>query len=83
MLPVGSLVAIEGSNQIVMILNRRPNVKKGGNLSAFDYTGAFYPQGLEKGEKVSFNQTEVTKIVSKGFRKPADRILVRTFYQKR
>lgn len=67
MLPIGSIVYLkEGTNKL-MILNRGPIIEQSGEQTLFDYSGCFYPQGIDPDNVFYFNQENIDKVIFKGF----------------
>lgn len=67
MLPLGSIVYLkEGTNKL-MILNRGPIIEQNGEQTLFDYSGCFYPQGIDPDHVFYFNQENIDKVVFEGF----------------
>lgn len=71
MLPIGSIVYLrEGTNKI-MILNRAPILPSEENEEKgiwYDYSGCFYPQGLNPNNVFYFNEENIDEVVFEGFR---------------
>jgi hypothetical protein len=66
-LPVGSIVYLSGGNQKIVILNRGAIVEQGEQKVLFDYTGAFYPEGINPEEVYYFNQEDIDEIIFTGY----------------
>ncbi len=71
MLPIGSIVYLrEGTNKI-MILNRAPILPSKENKEEglwYDYSGCFYPQGLNPNNVFYFNEENIDEVVFEGFK---------------
>lgn len=71
MLPIGSIVYLkEGTNKL-MILNRAPilpSEEEDAKDIWYDYSGCFYPQGLDPNNVFYFNEENIDEIVFEGFK---------------
>lgn len=66
LLPLGSVVLLEGGVMKLMVIGRLQINKGDGQL--FDYAGLAYPYGLAKDEKVFlFNHEDINVICFKGY----------------
>lgn len=71
MLPIGSIVYLNEGKRKIMILNRIPIVSAEEEEFEgiwYDYSGCFYPQGLNPNEIFYFNQENIDEIVHEGFK---------------
>lgn len=50
-----------------MKLNRGPIIEQNGEQRLFDYSGCFYPQGIDPENVFYFNQENIDKVVFEGF----------------
>ncbi|MFD1335895.1 DUF4176 domain-containing protein [Oceanobacillus iheyensis] len=71
MLPIGSIVYLKEGTSKLMILNRAPilpaeNQEQKGVM--YDYSGCIYPQGLDPNNVLYFNEENIDKVVSKGYK---------------
>lgn len=67
MLPIGSIVYLKEGTSKLMILNRGPILETDGENKMFDYSGCFYPQGLDPDNVFYFNHENIDEIVFEGF----------------
>lgn len=71
MLPIGSIVYLKEGTSKLMILNRGPILpskeadRKG---TMYDYSGCFYPQGLDPNNVFYFNEENIDKVLFEGFK---------------
>lgn len=71
MLPIGSIVYLKEGTSKIMILNRIPIVsteEKQIEGVWYDYSGCFYPQGLNPNEVFYFNEENIDEVVYEGFK---------------
>ena len=68
MLPIGSIVYLKEGTSKLMILNRGPIIETNGEQKMFDYSGCFYPQGLDPENVFYFNHENIDEVVFEGFR---------------
>lgn len=68
MLPIGSIVYLrQGTNKLI-ILNRGPIIEKNGKQTLFDYSGCFYPQGVDPENTFYFNEENIDEVVYEGYK---------------
>ncbi|GGK09387.1 type II secretion protein [Lentibacillus kapialis] len=67
MLPIGSIVYLKEGTSKLMILNRGPLLETDGERKMFDYSGCFYPQGLDPDNVFYFNEENIDDVVFEGF----------------
>lgn len=66
LLPLGSIITLEGSLQKIMIYGRR-QLQVGQN-KAWDYLGCFYPYGFINNEyNIFFNHSNISNVIFMGF----------------
>ena len=71
MLPIGSIVYLKEGTSKLMILNRGPILpaeETGGEEIWYDYSGCFYPQGVDPNNVFYFNEENIDEIVFEGFK---------------
>jgi len=71
MLPIGSIVYLREGTSKLMILNRGPILPSGESEVKgiwYDYSGCFYPQGLDPNNVFYFNEENIDEIVFEGFK---------------
>jgi len=71
MLSIGSIVYLKEGTSKLMILNRGPIVpseEKEGTGIMYDYSGCFYPQGMDPNKVFYFNEENIDKIVFEGYK---------------
>lgn len=67
MLPIGSIVYLKEGTSKLMILNRGPVIEEEGEPTLFDYSGCFYPQGLNPENVYYFNHENIDEVVFEGY----------------
>ncbi|MFD1414135.1 DUF4176 domain-containing protein [Oceanobacillus jeddahense] len=71
MLPIGSIVYLREGTSKLMILNRAPILPSEENQEEgiwYDYSGCFYPQGLNPAKVYYFYEENIDKVVFEGFK---------------
>lgn len=71
MLPIGSIVYLKEGTDKIMILNRAPILPDEESEDEgvwYDYSGCFYPQGLNPNNVFYFNEENIDEIVFEGFK---------------
>ena len=71
MLPIGSIVYLKEGTSKLMILNRGPILpsEEGEETGVlYDYSGCFYPQGLDPNNVFYFNEKNIDKVLFQGFK---------------
>ena len=68
MLPIGSIVYLKKGTNKLMILNRGPIIEQNGEQTLFDYSGCFYPQGIDPENVFYFNEENIDEVVFEGFK---------------
>lgn len=74
-LPLGSIVLLDGGIQKLMIIGRALTVKNGEKEFYFDYGGVMYPEGLIGNQMAYFNSGNIAKIVFKGYSDEDDKVV--------
>lgn len=67
-LPIGSVVKLKDSKQLLMIITRFPIVTFNGKDGYFDYGGCFYPQGFYNNQHFFFNYEDIGEICFYGYK---------------
>jgi len=71
MLPIGSIVYLREGTSKIMILNRAP-ILPSEEMEVegiwYDYSGCFYPQGLNPNNVFYFNEENIDGVVFEGFK---------------
>lgn len=70
MLPIGSIVYLREGTSKIMVLNRAPILpsnETGEEGLWYDYSGCFYPQGLDPQNVFYFNEENIDEVVFEGF----------------
>ncbi len=71
-LPIGSVVLLEGAEQRVMVLGYQRKSADPADEMIYDYCGCPYPQGYLSPEKtVIFNHDRIDRIISVGLQNEA------------
>lgn len=71
MLPIGSIVYLNEGTHKIMIMNRAPILPSEESEDEgiwYDYSGCFYPQGLDPNNVFYFNNENIDKVVFEGFK---------------
>ncbi|MTW86058.1 DUF4176 domain-containing protein [Virgibacillus dakarensis] len=70
MLPIGTIVYLNEGTSKLMILNRGPILagETEGERIWYDYSGCFYPQGLDPNNVFYFNEENIDEVVFEGFK---------------
>lgn len=68
-LPIGSIIYLKEGTEKLMILSRGPLIEdeEDGTPILFDYSGCFYPEGLDAENVFYFNQENISEIVFEGY----------------
>ena len=66
-LPLGSVVKLNGSEQKFMIVSRGMILNVDGQKRLVDYGACIFPQGVDGDRLIYFNQDEIAEIQYKGF----------------
>lgn len=67
-LPLGSVVLLEGATKKLLVIARAINVRNGGKNYFFDYGGVPYPEGLTGDQMAYFNADNISRVVFEGYR---------------
>lgn len=77
-LPIGSVVLLKNGSVKLMIVSRGLNVKRGGEVYFFDYSGVLFPQGLD-GDKVAyFNHDAIDTVYFTGYNNEESSVMTDT-----
>lgn len=71
MLPIGTIVYLREGTSKLMILNRGPILPSEESEEegiSYDYSGCFYPQGLNPTNVFYFNEENIDEVVFEGFK---------------
>jgi|SRR5690625_1080735 len=73
MLPIGSIVYLREGTSKLMILNRAPILPSEEKEEEeegiwYDYSGCFYPQGLNPTNVFYFNEENIDEVIFEGFK---------------
>ena len=68
MLPIGPIVCLKEGRSKIMILNRGPVIEDEKEPTLFDYSGCFYPQGLNPENVFYFNHENINEVVFEGYK---------------
>lgn len=75
-LPLGSVVELDGGEQLFMILSRGVVLRLGDEKKIYDYTACTFPEGITGNRALYFNHDEIRKIVHIGYSDDEDRKMV-------
>lgn len=67
MLSIDSIVQLHDGTQKLMILNRAPLINDGERIVRYDYSACKYPVGLNPQKVFYFNESNIEKVVFKGY----------------
>ncbi len=76
LLPLGSIVNIDGGIRKYVIVARGLNVNVQGAIRFFDYGAVYYPEGLIGDQLMYFQDKDVKKVVFEGFSDDDDKLMV-------
>lgn len=76
MLPLGSVVIINGGYRKYMIMSRALQVNINGENHFFDYGACFYPEGLIGDKVMYFQNSDINQVVFEGYSDENDKLLV-------
>ncbi|ACG61471.1 DUF4176 domain-containing protein [Streptococcus equi] len=68
LLPLGSVVYLEGATSKLMIVGRGPIFESNGQNVYSDYVGVMYPEGINPEDAIFFNHEDIAKTVFEGFK---------------
>lgn len=72
LLPIGSVVMLEGGTQEMMIISRGLFMNHNGKNYYFDYGGVMYPEGLVDNQMGYFQHEDITQVLHEGYNNPAN-----------
>lgn len=75
-LPLGSVVLLNGGIQKMLIIARALNVRNGNKEFFFDYGAVAYPEGLIGDQMAYFNHENIAKVVFQGYADEDDAVFV-------
>lgn len=75
-LPLGSVVKLNGSEQKFMIVSRGMILNVEGEKKYVDYGACIFPEGVEGDRLIYFNHAEIAEIQYKGFTDELDERMV-------
>ncbi|WP_460276943.1 DUF4176 domain-containing protein, partial [Clostridium sp. CTA-5] len=68
LLPLGSIITVEGSNKKLMIIGRVGNAKGGNPDKIYDYIACIYPEGnISPDNDYLFNANIINKVYFRGY----------------
>ena len=76
LLPLGSVVIIDGGYRKFMVIQRGIQVNVNGKSHFFDYGACLYPEGLIGDKIMYFQNSDVKKIISEGYSDEDDKMMV-------
>ncbi|HEM6183770.1 TPA: DUF4176 domain-containing protein [Streptococcus suis] len=83
LLPMGTVVYLNGGKLEVMIVSRQPILKLDGHEVYFDYAGISQILGLDPEQIVYFNQENIKKVIFKGYESDNEERLQEAFAEWR
>ena len=81
LLPLGSIVYLADGNQKVVIIGRGMIVNQEGADVVFDYTGSFFPDGLNPEEIYYFNEEDIDEVIFEGYRNDEEERYAKLYLQ--
>lgn len=76
LLPLGSVVIIDGGYRKFMIIARALQVNIKGKNHFFDYGACFYPEGLVGDKVMYFQNSDIKKVVFEGYSDDDDKMMI-------
>lgn len=67
LLPMGTVVYLNGGKLEIMIVSRQPILNVDGNEIYFDYAGVSHTLGLNPDQIIYFNQENISELIFKGY----------------
>jgi|SRR5690625_470419 len=68
MLTIGSVILLQGGEQKLMVIGRKPVLRKNEEERVYmDYVGCIYPIGILEDEVYYFNEEDIQEIVFEGY----------------
>ncbi len=69
LLPIGTVVLLQGGTKRIMIYGIKQLVQEGDNtIKMYDYCGVFYPEGnTDKDSHILFNHTDIKAVFYRGY----------------
>lgn len=86
MLPIGSIVYLNEGTSKIMVLNRAPILPTEEAETEgvwYDYSGCFYPQGLDPNNVFYFNEENIDEVVYEGFKNEEEERFQKLFQEWR
>ena len=68
LLPLGSILYLEGATSKLMVVGRGPVFKSDNEPVYSDYVGVVYPEGINPEDAIFFNHENIDKVVFEGFK---------------
>lgn len=66
-LPLGSVVLLNGGQHRLMITSRFPLTEKNGILGYYEYGACLYPEGQSNQSTFFFNEEDILEVAAEGF----------------
>lgn len=76
LLPLGSIIILEGGVKKIMIIARGIATKIGETVKYFDYGACLYPEGVIGDQLLYCNHIDINKIIATGFQDEEDKIVL-------
>ena len=67
LLPLGSILYLEGATSKLMIVGRGPVFESDNEPVYSDYVGVVYPEGINPEDAIFFNHENIDKVVFEGY----------------
>lgn len=68
MLPIGTVLYLDGGTKKMMIMNRAPIVRILGKRRYYDYSACVYPLGLDESKIFYFNEENIDRVIFEGLK---------------
>ena len=68
LLPLGSILYLEGATSKLMVVGRCPVFESDNETVYSDYVGVVYPEGINPEDAIFFNHDNIDKVVFEGFK---------------
>ena len=76
LLPLGTILILEGGVKKVMIVARGVATRIEGEVKYFDYGGCLYPEGIVGDQLLYFNEEDSSHIIAKGYHDQDDKLMI-------
>ena len=81
-LPIGSVVRLNGGTQKIMITNRGSLFNNGGTIGYFDYSACLYPYGQANQNVHFFNEEDIAEVYFEGYKDESETTFCEEYQNK-